>query len=112
MGLINITTRDEFEEKVLKNKKTVLVDFWAIWCPPCRAMTPILESTAKNLDKTVDVIKVNIEESKDNNQLALEYGVQSIPNIVIFKNGKEAHRIIGTVNEKDLTTHLEKARKA
>jgi thioredoxin 1 len=106
MGLLITTTKKEFEEKVLQSKKTVLVDFWAEWCPPCRAMAPILEKVAEKLDKNVDVAKVNIEESAENNQLAGEYEVRSIPNMVIFKNGEEADRIIGLTQEGELTEKL------
>lgn len=106
MALLNTTTSKEFEEKVLKSKKTVLVDFWAAWCPPCVAMAPILHKVADELDETVDIVKVNIEESADNNRLAGEHRVQSIPNMVIFKDGKEVDRIIGMVPEFVLTEQL------
>lgn len=99
MALYNITTKQEFEDKVLKSDKIVLVDFWAQWCAPCHAMTPALMSLAKKLDGTTDVVKVNIEESADNNALAMEYEVQSIPNMALFKDGKVVDRIIGVVPE-------------
>lgn len=107
MALITTTTKQDFEDKVLKSEKTVLVDFWAAWCPPCRAMAPTLEKLAVELDEKVDVVKVNIEESADNNQLATNYGVQSIPNMPIFKKGKEIDRIIGMTPETQLKTRLE-----
>ena len=66
MALYNTTTRAEFEDKVLNNEKTVLVDFWAEWCPPCRAMAPILHDVAEAMDKDVDIVKVNIEDGVDN----------------------------------------------
>lgn len=106
MALINISTKKDFEEKVIKSKKTVLVDFWASWCPPCRAMAPILEKVAKSLDDSVDVIKVNIEENAENHHLAVEYGVQSIPNMPIFVNGKEQNRLVGLIQERELINIL------
>lgn len=95
MSLQSIVTKQEFEKKVLKNKNPVLVDFWAEWCPPCVAMTPVLKNVAEKLDGKADIIKINIEESDVNGALANEFGVRSIPNMLIFKDGKEIDRIIG-----------------
>lgn len=97
MALHTTTTRDEFTEKVLKNDKLVLVDFWAQWCPPCRAMAPTLEAVAHDLDAKFDVVKVDVEASVDNNALAGEHGVQGIPNMQLFKDGKRVDTIIGLV---------------
>lgn len=113
MALYTITTKEEFAEKVINSDRTVLVDFWAEWCPPCRAMAPGLQTAANKLDdKGVDIVKVNIEESADNQQLAAEYEVQSIPNMPIFKQGKEVERLIGMVAEPILTDQLAKLAKA
>lgn len=103
MALYNITTKQEFEEKVLKNNKLVLVDFWADWCPPCRAMAPALHDVAEEQDTHFDVVKVDIEAGLDNQALASEYGVRSIPNMPLFMNGREVERIIGLVSKKELT---------
>ena len=97
MALHNITTRDEFETHVLKSNKLVLVDFWATWCPPCRAMAPTLEAVAKEMDTKFDVVKVDIEASQDNGVLAQEHGVQGIPNMQLFRGGKHVDTIIGLV---------------
>ena len=98
MALYDITTKKEFKEKVLENPKVVLVDFWAGWCAPCVAMTPHLSAIAEEMDRIVDVVKVNIDdlpENYENQQLAGEYGVRSIPNMPVFVGGKEERRIIG-----------------
>ena len=95
MALLSTTTNDEFKTKVLNNDKLVLVDFWAEWCPPCHAMTPVLQATAKKLDDSLDIIKVNIEESQDNAQLAGTYGVRGIPNMQVFKNGEVIKELVG-----------------
>lgn len=97
MALYNIQTKQEFEEKVLKSDKVVLVDFWAAWCPPCLAMAPRLHDLSKELDATVDIVKVDIEATAENQMIAGEYGVQSIPNMPLFRGGKEVDRIIGMV---------------
>jgi thioredoxin 1 len=102
MALYNITTRKEFEEMVLKSDKVVLVDFWAEWCPPCRAMAPILHDAAEEKDDLMDVIKVDIEDTDENRALAGEYDVRSIPNMPLFYGGKEMDRIIGLVTKGQL----------
>lgn len=99
MALYNITSKQEFEEKVLKSNKVVLVDFWAEWCPPCRAMSPALHDVAEEQDEIMDVVKVNIEGTEDNQMLAGEYGVRSIPNMPIFQDGKEVQRLVGLVSK-------------
>lgn len=106
MALLTTTTRKEFEDKVLNSNKTVLVDFWAEWCPPCRAMAPVLHNVADDVDANADIVKVNIEESADNQQLAGEYQIQSIPNMIIFRGGKEIDRIIGMTSGENLSKKL------
>ena len=109
MALYSISTKQEFEEKVLKNPKVVLVDFWAAWCPPCIAMLPHFEAISKDLDSVADVVKINIENKPGNTEaqlLASEYGVQSIPNMPIFKNGTEVDRFVGMVSKAELAKVL------
>ncbi len=110
MSVTAITTRSEFEQLVLQSKKTVLVDFWAEWCPPCRAMAPILEQVAKDNQASLEVIKVDIEASKDNAELANEHGVQGIPNMLVFKDRKVVENLVGmrsaAVLQSELKSHL------
>lgn len=95
MALHNTATKDEFDEKVIKNEKYVLVDFWAQWCPPCRMMAPILDKVGEEMDETIDVVKVDIEASADNGMLAQTYGVQGIPNMKVFHKGEMVKELVG-----------------
>ncbi len=110
MSVINITTSEEFQSKVVDNQKLVLIDFWAEWCPPCRAMAPILEQLAKKKADALDVVKVDIEATRDNADLAAKHGVQGIPNFVLYKAGKQVGSLVGMrplpVLERELAAHL------
>lgn len=108
MTLTATTGQDDFKTKVLDNSKLVLVDFWADWCPPCRMMVPVLDNIATKMTADVDVVKVNIEEHQQNAELASSYGVQSIPNLLIFKDGQVVSSMIGMVPEAELTAELKK----
>lgn len=106
MALVNITTDKEFKDKVLDSKKPVLVDFWAAWCPPCRAMAPILHDIADELGDKADIIKVNIEESDYNGHLAEDHMVRGIPTMVVYKDGKEVDRVVGMADKASLLKKL------
>lgn len=84
-------TKANFEEEVLKSTKPVLVDFWATWCGPCRMIAPIVEEIANEFEN-IKVGKINVDEQE---KLAIEYGIMSIPTLILFKNGKEEKRILG-----------------
>jgi len=106
MALIQTVLESEFQKNVLENDKVVLVDFWAEWCAPCRAIAPTLEKVAKTMDKDLDIVKVNIELSPDNKMLAGKYGVQSIPNMQVFKNGEKIDELVGMRSEAVLEAEL------
>src|ERR671937_3320735 len=82
----------DFEQQVLKSEKAVLVDFWAEWCGPCHAVSPILDKIAAERENELKLVKVNIDEEQE---LAMRYGVQSIPTMILFKGGEPAAAAIG-----------------
>ncbi len=83
-----------FEQEVLKSELPVLVDFWAPWCGPCRMMAPVLDELSDDMGDKLKVVKVDVEEV-DNQGLAMQYQIQSIPNMKLFKNGQVAHEFVG-----------------
>jgi thioredoxin 1 len=84
-------TDENFEAEVLKSEKPVLVDFWATWCGPCRAVAPVLDELAEQNDKVL-IAKLNVDEQQ---KLAYQYQVSSIPTFILFKDGKMADRMMG-----------------
>lgn len=93
---------EKFESVVLKSEKPVLVDFNATWCGPCRMMAPVLEELSNENDK-FDFVAIDVDEEQD---LAAEYGVMSIPCLVVFKDGKEVIRNVGFISKEKLESML------
>ena len=98
----NVTDFD-FETEVLKSEKVVVVDFWAVWCGPCRMQAPILNDIANELSDKVKVCKVNVDECE---KLAISYGIQSIPTLMFFKNGKLLEKRVGLTTKPELSAIL------
>lgn len=91
-------TDNSFQDVVLKSDKPVLVDFWAVWCGPCRMLGPIIEEVAQDFEGKAVVGKVDVD---NNQQVSIDYGIRNIPTVLIFKNGEVVDKIVG-VAPKDL----------
>lgn len=102
MSVVTVTQQN-FEQEVLKSDKPVLVDFWAAWCGPCRMVAPILEEIAKE-NPGVKVAKVNVDEEQN---LAMQYGVRSIPTMVLFRGGQVAKTAVGARPKASILQMLE-----
>ena len=95
----------EFKKEVLESSTPVLVDFWATWCAPCRVIAPVVEELANQYQGRVKVAKVNIDDNQDTPQ---QYGIRSIPTLLLFKGGKVVEQIVGAVPKAKLEAALSK----
>jgi thioredoxin 1 len=107
MAAANIVTltQENFAKEVLQSATPVLVDFWGEWCPPCRAIAPILDELAEEYDGRVKIGKVNTEEQPS---LAAEYGVKAIPTLLFFQQGQVADQIVGLHSKRDLKARFDR----
>lgn len=103
MSAKHVTTA-EFETEVLQSDVPVVVDFWAIWCGPCKAIAPHVEAIASEYEGRAKAVKVNVDEEPE---LALRYGIQSIPTLLFFKDGKVQDMIVGVVPKQTIVQKLE-----
>jgi thioredoxin 1 len=94
-----------FEKDVLQSDKPVLVDFWAEWCSPCRALAPTVEAVAEQYASTARVVKLNVDH---NAAVSQQYGIKGIPTLILFKNGKEEERVVGATSKEAISRMIDK----
>jgi thioredoxin 1 len=102
---ILVLTDDNFDERVMKSSRPILVDFWAAWCGPCKIIGPTLEELAGELGGQAQIAKVDVE---DNGDLANRFGINSIPTLILFKDGKIVDQLIGAAPKHQIRSMVEK----
>ena len=104
MGAVNDVTDQEFETEILKSEKPVLVDFWADWCVPCHMVSPVVEEIGIDKAENMKVAKLNVD---DNPATAQQYGVMSIPTLILFVGGEERARVVGAKPKEAILREIE-----
>jgi thioredoxin 1 len=103
-GNVIEVTDDDFQTEVLEATEPVLVDFWAEWCGPCRAMSPVVEQLSVTFAGKAKVTKLNVDKAQT---VAMNYGISAIPTMVIFKGGEPVKKFVGLTSQQDLQSGLE-----
>ncbi|MGX9936320.1 thioredoxin [Advenella kashmirensis] len=104
--LIKHATEKTFEAEVLKSELPVLVDYWAPWCGPCKAIAPLLEEASRDYEGRVQVVKVDVQ---DHPEVAAKFGIRGIPTLMLFKNGEAVATKVGAVNKTQLTGFIDES---
>jgi thioredoxin 1 len=102
-SILHVTDQD-FQEQVLDDSRPVLVDFWAEWCVPCHMVSPVVEEIARDFADRLKAAKLNVD---DNPQTARQYGVMSIPTLIVFKDGQEKARVVGARGKEAILREIE-----
>ncbi|MGQ9455706.1 MAG: thioredoxin [Armatimonadota bacterium] len=104
MGVAQPITAEKFDEEVLKSELPVLVDFWAEWCGPCKALAPTIDAIAEEYAGKMKVYKLDVQTDAS---IASKYGISSIPTLLLFKNGEVVERIIGLKPKQDILSRID-----
>ncbi len=104
--LIKHATEKTFEAEVLQSEVPVLVDYWAPWCGPCKAIAPLLEEVSRDYEGRVQVVKVDVQ---DHPEVAARFGIRGIPTLMVFKNGEAVATKVGAVNKTQLTGFIDES---
>ena len=96
-------TKDTFNHEVLETDKTVLIDFWADWCGPCKMLSPIVDEIAEEIDDSVKVCKINVDDERE---LATEFQIRSIPTLAVIKDGKVVNLSVGVKSKPEILNML------
>lgn len=99
------TSDSGFERDVLQAERPVLVDFWAEWCAPCKALTPAIEAVALKYASSAHVVKMNVD---DNPLVAQRYGIRGLPTLILFKGGREEDRIVGAISKEAISRLIDR----
>lgn len=102
---VKIATDANFEQEVIQSSTPALIDFWAVWCGPCRALAPVIDEVANENKGKINVFKLNVDENPDT---AAKYGIRGIPTVLFFKNGQVAHQSVGVVPKAELQKMVDK----
>lgn len=105
MAAVESVTAADFDQKVLQSDVPVLVDFWAVWCGPCRMVAPHVEAVAQQFEGRAKVYKLDVDQE---GEIAARYGIMSIPTLMFFKGGKPVDQIVGAQHQKAIADRLEK----
>jgi thioredoxin 1 len=103
MAIPTVVTDETFNQEVLKSDTPTLVDFWAVWCGPCRMVAPVVDEIAREQMGKLKVMKLDVDE---NQNTAMAYGVMSIPTLILFKNGQPVERIVGFRPKSDMNKKI------
>ena len=108
MSNIIYVTKDNFKEQVLESSKPVIVDFWAQWCAPCKAMNPILEELSQSID-TIQIAKVDVGDQENGYPLATEFGVRGVPTFIVFNDGQPINTHVGAMDKNQIKQFIDES---